>query len=183
MQLPLQKWKKPVQIKTERFVLKPLLPRHATRKYLAWLRDNASSRYISAAKKTRRIQDLRNYIKNFSGSKDCIFLRILTKQSKRHIGNIKYHPIDLEKQTAVMGILIGEPAWRGKGVAKEVIKATSHWLGENLGIKKIFLGVAKDNKSACFAYKKCGFQKTSTFRGKKRRLKNQVYMILKTDEI
>ncbi|NDC23300.1 MAG: N-acetyltransferase [Proteobacteria bacterium] len=183
MQLPAEKWKRPVQIKTKRFALKPLLPIHATRKYLTWLRDDASSRYISTAKKTRSIKDLRNYIKIFSGFEDCIFLRILTLETNRHIGNIKYHPIDLEKQTAVMGILIGEPAWRGKGVAKEVIKATSHWLGENLGIKKIFLGVAKDNKSACFAYKKCGFQKTIKFPPKKRPLKNQVFMVLKTDEI
>jgi ribosomal-protein-alanine N-acetyltransferase len=183
MQLPVQKWKRPVQIKTKRFALKPLLPRHATRKYLTWLRDDASSRYISTAKKTKRIQDLRNYIKIFSGFEDCIFLRILTIETNRHIGNIKYHPIDLEKQTAVMGILIGEPAWRGKEVAKEVIMATSRWLWENLGIKKIFLGVVKDNKNACSAYKKCGFQKTSTFPGKKRLIKNQAFMVLETDEI
>ena len=66
-------------IKTRRFVLKPLLPRHASQKYLAWLQDSASSRYISAAKKTKRLQDLQKYIKKYSNRKDCLFLRILTK--------------------------------------------------------------------------------------------------------
>ena len=167
----------------EKILLKPLQPRYATKKYLNWLQDSISRRYIAAAKKTKKISDLKNYIKKFSSGKKCIFLRILTKKTNSHIGNIKYDPIDLKRKTAVMGIFVGEPAWRGKGVAAEVIEATSRYLNTNLGIKKIFLGVAKENKNACSAYKKCGFQKTSTFPGKKRPLKNQVFMILKTDEI
>jgi len=177
MRPPKQKWEKPVQIKTERFVLKPLLPRHATRKYLTWLRDDASSRYISTAKKTRRIKDLQDYIKLFSNSKDCIFLRILTKKSNRHIGNIKYHPIDLEKKTAVMGILIGEISWRGKGVANEVIRNTSNWLKNKMAIKRIVLGVSSKNLNAIRAYQKAGFyfpRKDSLIYKKNRMIKNLV---------
>jgi len=124
------------EIKTRRFVLKPLLPRHASQKYLAWLQDSASSRYISAAKKIKRIQDLQTYIKKLSRRDDCIFLRILTKKTNDHIGNIKYHPIDFDRKTAVMGILIGESAWRGKGVAKEILRSTAKHL-KSKAINKI----------------------------------------------
>ena len=108
-------------IKTRRFIPKPLFPRHASQKYLAWLQDRASSRYISVAKKTKNIQDLKNYIKKFSRRRNCIFLRILTKKTNSHIGNIKCDPIDLKRKTAVMGIFVGEPAWRGKGVAMKLL--------------------------------------------------------------
>jgi len=145
-------------IKTRRFVLKPLLPRHASQKYLAWLQDNVSNRYITAAKKTKRLQDLQKYIKKYSNRKDCMFLRILTKKTNHHIGNIKYQPIDLDRKTAVMGILIGEPAWRGKGVAKEVLKSTAKHLQSEAKIQKIYLGVQKDNLPGIRAYQKVGFK-------------------------
>lgn len=145
-------------IKTRRVVLKPLLPRHASQKYLAWLQDSASSRYISAAKKIKQIQDLQNYIKQYSRRDDCIFLRILRKKTNNHIGNIKYHPIDFDRRTAVMGILIGEPTWRGKGVAKEVLEATAKYLQSVVKIRKIYLGVQKDNLPAIRAYQKVGFK-------------------------
>lgn len=157
-------------IRTKRFVLKPLFPRHASQKYLAWLKDPVSCRYISAAKKTKKIKDLRKYIKHFSRQPDCIFLRILTKKINSHIGNIKYHPIDKIKKTAVMGILIGDISWRGQGAASEVIKKTSLWLKNRLGIKKIILGVERSNQNAIKAYRKAGFyfskKKALNFRAK-----------------
>ena len=163
--------------KTRRFVLKPLLPRHASQKYLAWLQDSAASRYISAAKKTRKIQDLKNYIRKFSRRKNCIFLRILTKKTNHHIGNIKYEPIDLDRKTAVMGILIGEPAWRGKGVAREVLKTTAKHLQAAGKIRKIYLGVKKDNLPAIRAYQKVGFKGVDRWENRRRPLKGQKIMV------
>lgn len=145
-------------IYTKRFLLKPLKPKHASKRYLAWLKDGVTIRYISAAKKTRRIRDLKIYIRKFSNRKDCMFLRILTKKAGHHIGNIKYHPIDFTRKTAVMGMLVGEPTWRGKGVAKEVIEATAKYLQSVIRIRKIYLGVQKNNLPAIRAYRKVGFK-------------------------
>jgi len=164
-------------IKTRRFVLKPLLPRHASQIYLAWLQDSASSRYISAAKKIKQIQDLQNYIKQYSRRNNCIFLRILTKKTNNHIGNIKYHPIDFERRTAVMGILIGEPTWRGKGVAKEVLKLSAKHLQSKAKIQKIYLGVRKDNLPAIQAYQKVGFKTVGRWEDGRRPNRGQKIMV------
>lgn len=164
-------------IKTRRFVLKPLLSRHASQKYLAWLKDSASSRYITAAKKTKRRQDLKKYIKKFSNRKDCIFLRILTKERNHHIGNIKYHPINFERKTAVMGILIGNHAWRGKGVAKEVLEATAKKLQSVARIRKIYLGVQKNNLPGIRAYQKVGFKNVGRWEDGSRPNRGQKIMV------
>ena len=57
-----------------------------------------------------------------------------------------------------MGILIGDEEWQGKGVASEVIKASSIYLKESHGIKYIILGVDKTNINAISAYKKIKFE-------------------------
>jgi ribosomal-protein-alanine N-acetyltransferase len=151
-------WNKPKAIKTKRFVLKPLRPSHATQKYLNWLRDEVVDRQITSAKRTRSVRDLQKYIREFSGLENCVFLRILHKKSKQHIGNIKYYPVDLRQKIAVMGILIGEPSWRGKGVAKEVLDHTAKYLRTKAGIRRIYLGAGVDNLAAIRAYRKAGFK-------------------------
>jgi hypothetical protein len=90
--------KKPCVLKTKRFYLKPLAPRHASLKYLNWLEESASKKYIVAAKKTKNLNDLKKYITFFSKKNNCIFLRILEQKTKNHIGNIKFYPIDLKKK-------------------------------------------------------------------------------------
>jgi len=89
-------------------------------------------------------------------------LGIFDKVSGIHIGNIKFEPLDFIKGYAIMGILIGDTYWRGKGVAGEVLKATGEWLLENRSIRQMLLGVAVDNTSAIKAYEKVGFVITDT---------------------
>ena len=172
-------WNKPKIIKTKRFVLKPLRPSHATQKYLNWLRDEVVDRQITSAKRTRSIRDLVNTIRKFSRLQNCMFLRILEKKQHKHIGNIKYHPIDLNKRLAVMGILIGEPFWRGKGAAKEVLDNTAQYLRSVVGIQKIYLGVARKNHSAIKAYQKTGFKNVNRWVDGKKPLRGQKIMVWK----
>ena len=57
-----------------------------------------------------------------------------------------------------MGIMIGEPKWRGKGVASEVISECGFFLNKNFRTKEMHLSVDKNNASAIKSYKKIGFK-------------------------
>ena len=103
------------------------------------------------------MEELKSYVSERENKRNVLFLGIFTKK-KQHIGNIKYEPIDYKGKTAVMGILIGDSDWRGKGVAIEVIKASAHYLAERYGVTTIFLVVDKNNKAAVSAYQKIGFK-------------------------
>jgi len=148
---------KNIEIETDRFLLKCLNTSHATEKYLGWFSDSDSKKYIAAASSSLSIEDLKNFIKEREDREDVLFLGIFDKSSKVHIGNIKYEPIDPEKNYAIMGILIGDSFYRGKGVSSEVIKATADWLKTNKNIHQILLGVHKKNLQAIRAYEKVGF--------------------------
>jgi [ribosomal protein S5]-alanine N-acetyltransferase len=152
---------KNIIIKTERFLLRPLVEDDVDDHYLSWINGSNKSSYIDYSSQNRSIEEIRAYIHQRKDDDSVLFLGIFVRESGKHIGNIKYEPIDFVSKIATMGILIGEKKWRGKGVATEVIKYSSIWLYNNYNLKKIVLGVNVRNKIAINAYKKVGFEISS----------------------
>ena len=148
---------KKVEILSERFLLRPLTEEDATERYLSWLCDADAKRFITAAGDTKELSDLREYVSDRIGRDDILFLGIFEKATGLHIGNIKYEPVNSELGYAVMGILIGDTEYRGKGITAEVLASSAQWLKRNRNITQILLGVSKDNVAAIRAYEKVGF--------------------------
>ena len=149
------------EIPTNRFVLRPLRVDDVNERYANWLSDQATSQYITAK---LNLADLRQYVHECSAREDVMFLGIFEKETGLHIGNIKYEPVNTELGYAIMGILIGDPDWRGKGVAAEVLLASAEWLSKCRNIKQIVLGVSRTNIAAIRAYQKVGFiEETSRY--------------------
>jgi [ribosomal protein S5]-alanine N-acetyltransferase len=97
------------------------------------------------------------YIRDKNLQSDVLFLGIFSSATNEHIGNIKFEPVNSTMGYAVMGMLIGERAWRGQGAAGEVLDCTATWLRKNRAIKQILLGVQNHNLPAIRAYEKVGF--------------------------
>lgn len=152
----------PGEILTHRFVLRPLNVDDVSDRYVGWLRDQAAQQYISAAASRPDLVALRRYVAERSGRENVVFLGIFEKLNGLHVGNIKYEPIDSELGYAIMGILIGEPHWRGKGTAAEVLAASAEWLRQHRNIRQIALGVSRANTAAIHAYKRVGFVEEPT---------------------
>lgn len=146
-----------VELHTERFLLRPLTPNDVNERYLSWLDDARAKKYIVASTQTRDIEDLRQYVSARLGRSDVLFLGIFDKANGAHVGNIKFEPINRDSGYAIVGILIGERDYRGKGVTTEALKASSDWLKQHLGIGEILLGVDSDNVAAIRAYEKADF--------------------------
>ncbi len=140
------------------------MPEDATEKYLSWLRAESTRKFISAAQETTELSTLRNYIEQKSGRPDVLFLGIFLTEDGRHLGNLKFEPINTEEGYAVMGILIGDIDWRGKGVAAEAINASVSWLAHHGGIGEFVLHVKRENVAAIRAYEKARFSVEHTDR-------------------
>jgi len=143
-----------VEISTHRFTLKSLNLADVTQRYADWLNGSLANRFISSK---LPLKELHRYVLERINRDDVLFLGIFNKADGKHIGNIKYEPVNIEKSYAIMGILIGDASWRGKGVAGEVILASASWLYKNKNINHIALGVSKSNTAAIRAYQKVGF--------------------------
>jgi ribosomal-protein-alanine N-acetyltransferase len=147
----------PAFIETDRFILRELTVADVSERYLEWLSDPEARKWIVAASEAQRIADLKDYVAQRVGRADVLFLGIFAKSSGVHIGNIKYEPVLPDQGLAVMGILIGDPSFRGKGVFAEVFSASAAWLKKERRITCIHLGVEKAHQAALKAYQNAGF--------------------------
>lgn len=141
-------------IKSERFYLRQLTEEDVSLEYFNWFFCNETSKFISYAPES--LSDLRAYVVEKLNQRDCLLFGIFF--GSKHIGNLKYEPIDKFSSKAVLGILVGDKEWQGKGVAGEVIQAGNNFLRDSFDIRTIELGVDKENLGAIKAYKKIGFQ-------------------------
>jgi RimJ/RimL family protein N-acetyltransferase len=142
-------------IYTNRFELVELTRKYASDRYLSWLNGDAST-YLTNTKTDK--EGLIEYIEYYLNNKNTYLLGIFTKDSEEHIGNVKFEYLDENKHTVGLGILIGDPNYRGKGVAKEVIQGIADFVKIHSSTKLIVLGVSKNNKPAISAYTKLGFK-------------------------
>ncbi len=146
---------------TPRFHLRPLREEDVSERYLGWLRD--ASEFISVTTRpAQELADLREYVRARRGRDDVLFLGVFDRHTGMHIGNIKFEPVDPVRGFAVMGILIGDGDYRGKGVAAEVLAVTAGWLRELRNVNQIALGVSVKNQAAIRAYEKVGFARVDT---------------------
>jgi ribosomal-protein-alanine N-acetyltransferase len=144
-------------IKSDRFIIKSLEVANVSPKYLGWLNNQVLMKYLSRSKNERDItlNELKDYVLEKSLNPQIYFYGIFLKNTLEHIGNIKYE-IEPQSQKYFMGILIGDIAWHGKGVAVEVIAATKKF---DSFVNEIFLIVNSENIMAIKAYTKCGFKR------------------------
>jgi len=173
-----------MKIETKRFKLRNIMVSDATKDYLEWI--NLLKTNILRSSEIKKLSDLKKFIKKVKSKKDInyknhlnslgkknvkllkesyakkkiktIFLAIIDKKNNKHIGNIKFDPIDITNKFAIMGVLIGNPDYRGKKVFKEVFVKTSEYIFYKYKINNIYLGVKKNNINALHVYKKLGFK-------------------------
>ena len=148
---------KNIEINLNDLILRTLDLSEDLQNYLYWMSHPENNEYILSAKQSYSLTDLQDFIESCNLSPNLLLLGIFDRKLHTHIGNIKYEDIDLAKKTAVMGILIGEKNYRGRGIAKNVIKESAKWLNANLGLQTIFLGVDQNNSAAIKLYSEIGF--------------------------
>ena len=115
-------------IELDRFFWRTLREADVSSDYLSWFEDHRVKAYISYASKARANPELVEYVNSKNLNKTALLLGIFIKSESKHVGNIKYEPIELANKTAEMGILIGDVNWRGRGVGPEVILGSAEWL-------------------------------------------------------
>ena len=151
-----------IVIETERFVLRPLTEADVSERYLQWLTELEARRFITAASSTTTLEILRQYVRDFSNRQDAIFLGIFERHTYLHIGNIKYDPVNHDMGYTIAGMLIGDSAYRGKGVGGEVFAASASWLQCHRNISQIVAGIHKENLGCIRMCEKVGFRIANT---------------------
>jgi ribosomal-protein-alanine N-acetyltransferase len=139
------------------FYLKKLNASDNLDNYLYWISNPQNNEYIISSRQGYSLLELKKFIETCNSNSSILLLGIFNKSMDIHVGNIKFDNTNLKTNSATMGILIGERDYRGIGLAEKVIKSSVNWLYTNLDIKRISLGVEKNNLTAIKLYSKIGF--------------------------
>ena len=134
-----------------------LTPEHVTDSYVSWLNTPEINRYLESRFVTHTVESTRAFVASVLASPNNLFLGIKSHQLGRHVGNIKLGPIDPHHETGDIGILIGDKAAWGKGIATSAIEAISEIARNRLKLRKLTAGCYEPNQGCAKAFLKAGF--------------------------
>lgn len=146
-------------LKGKNLYLRKVVEGDAWGNYKHWLNDPEVTRYLYVGAFPTSAEDLDKYIKSL---KNTLFLAIICKGV--HIGNIKLDQITMMHRVALLGMLIGEAEYRGKGYGQEVIRLILGHAFNKMGLNRVRLSVHTQNLRAIKCYEKSGFKKEGILR-------------------
>ena len=145
-------------LKGERLYLREVRPSDVNDAYYRWMNDPEITQYLESRFAPNSMETLQEYVRNFLGNKDNIFLAIVLKENHKHIGNIKMGPIDWFHRLADIGVMLGEKDTWGKGYASEALSLLSEHAFRTLNLHKLTAGCYKPNEGSLRAFQKAGFE-------------------------
>lgn len=137
----------------------------ATESYLKWMNDNEIVKFTESRFITHSIESLKDFINSVSNSSNYLFA-IIDKETGQHIGNIKIGNIHSRYLFADIGLIIGERAFWGKGIATEAIKQCVDFAFNTLNLHRLYAGIYANNIGSIKAFEKAGFIKEGCERAK-----------------
>jgi len=149
-------------LETERLNLYKVTEEFCNDNYLSWLHDKEVNKYLDSGNLPISLDDLILYVKNIPN--DDIFLAIVIKENKKHIGNIRIHSINYKNGLGESGILLGDKSEWGKGYAKEASIAVFNHCFNRLNLRKITMGAVQENIASIKLYEKIGFKQEGLFK-------------------
>lgn len=155
---------RPVFLEGASIYLRPLQHSDLSGPYATWINDQEVMCYMEAGIFPNTSEDLEAFYKNVTNSRDQVILAIVSKKSRRHIGNVKLGPIDWVHRRAHFGILIGDKRFWGKGFGTEATQMMMHYAFKRLNLNRVDLGVYAEHESAVRCYERVGFKIEGRFR-------------------
>ncbi len=125
--------------------------------YGRWMRDPLVNQFLESRFHPVTEASLEAYVTRFQGDPYHAFLAVVAKDTDAHIGNVKLGPIDWNHRFAEIGLLIGERAYWGRGIATEVIRLVARYAFDQLHLHKVTAGCYSTNGAAIKAFEKAGF--------------------------
>lgn len=141
----------------ERIILR-LISREDTKLIVAW-RNNARVRknFIFQEQFTEEMHN--HWLDTKVASGEVVQFIITIKKDGVPIGSVYFRNIDYDEKKAEYGIFIGEDTAVGKGYGTEAAELALEYAFHVLELKKVYLRVFADNKSAIQSYLNAGFGK------------------------
>ena len=126
--------------------------------YCKWMNDPEVVRFTASRDQSYSLEDLKQFVARTIEDDANHFMAILSKPSRRHIGNIKLGPIDRINRSARIGIINGAKEYWGRGLATDAIRCIAEHAFGHLKLHKVSAGCYRENAGSIRAFEKAGFK-------------------------
>ena len=134
-------------------------------RFLCWLNDPEVRQFLLMHAPLSRAKEERWFEEQLSRTDELILAIEVQKDGEWiHIGNIGLHRIDLKNRTAILGIVIGEKDFWGRGYGREAIRVLLRYAFFELGLHRVELETFAFNERALRCYRAVGFKEVGVRR-------------------
>ncbi|HMP74766.1 MAG TPA: UDP-4-amino-4,6-dideoxy-N-acetyl-beta-L-altrosamine N-acetyltransferase [Kiritimatiellia bacterium] len=128
---------------------------------LRWRSDPVVARELFSPRAPTRAEHLA-WLKTLGETR--VEFVVMTHPERQPIGTIGLSQIDRYHRTAEYGILLGEPAYRGRGFARAASEAVLNLAFGTMALHRVGLRVFADNGPALRLYERIGFRHEGVLR-------------------
>lgn len=136
----------------ERIGLRAVTEADINQRYLAWMNDPMTTRYLQFRAFPQTLADLKAYWLA-QQKKEILFLAICLLDGT-HIGNIHVGPISWIDRRADVAFILGDVSQRGKGYMTEALGLVEDHCFKTLGLNRLQAGFEVDNEGSLKVFRK-----------------------------
>jgi RimJ/RimL family protein N-acetyltransferase len=129
----------------------------------AWLNDPENHQFLALFRPLNGLEE-REFLEGIHKKEGEFFFGIALREEERLIGSCGLHRASLPNRSAELGILVGDPAFQGKGYGAEAIGLLLEYAFNALGLHRVGLRVYANNVRGIRCYEKCGFRREGASR-------------------
>lgn len=120
-------------------------------RYLSWFDNESLMKFYTTTKHTFTKEKMVEELNQAEATQTYLY-GVFTKETDVCIGNVKIGPINLTHMNSDLVVLIGDPAYHGKGLATEAISVGNTIAFKKFSVRKLFGGMYESNIASIKAY-------------------------------
>lgn len=134
-------------------------------RFVRWFNDPEVRQFLTMHEPLSRAKEERWFEEQLSRPNELhLAMEVWVGGEWVHIGNIGLHNINLKNRSAILGIVIGEKEFWGKGYGREAIRVLLRYAFYELGLHRVELEVFAQNARAIRCYEAVGFKRVGVRR-------------------
>ncbi len=133
------------------------LRRNDLERYRSWLENPEATHFMESGWRPVSDAEIEEIYKASTEPDDTAVFVIVDKASDTPVGVCGLYLIHWICRRGEFRILIGDDAFRGKGLGSEAARLTVAYGFDKLNLETIYLGVNAENQGAIASYEKAGF--------------------------
>ncbi len=152
-----------MKLQGQHIYLRFLSPDDVSDAYVAWMNNAEITQYLESRWSVQTLESIRAFVKAVADSSNDYLFGMFLKDTHQHIGNIKIGNINPHHHYGDVGLIIGDKASWGKGIAAEAISLVTRYGFEELNLNKLTAGMYEHNVGSYRAFIKAGYREVGRY--------------------